>query len=157
MQSLMLFLPNLSTTFPKKSLFVPTCLLVLLASRLIKHPMNFLNKEPNPKRIDSSTERKILKKIPWLLLLGTVLPLLCVALVYFFEQFNPVSPSSTLMHATDDSLELFFYMMIGLITFIWTMLLTLALGCVIMIIMKGPRYSADSYELSHKDRPDGTA
>lgn len=133
------------------------CLLALLASRLLKYPMNFLNKEPNPKRIDSSTERKILKKIPWFLLLGTVVPLLGVALVYFFEQLNPVSPSSTLMHATDDSLELFFYMMLGLITFIWTMLLTLALGCVIMIIMKGPRYLADSYELSHKDRPDGSA
>ena len=157
MRGKMPFFYPISVQFFLKKFGCPTCLLVLLASRLLKHPMNFLNKEPNPKRIDSSTERKILKKIPWLLLLGTVLPLLCVALVYFFEQFNPVSPSSTLMHATDDSLELFFYMMLGLITFIWTMLLTLALGCVIMIIMKGPRYSADSYELSHKDRPDGSA
>jgi hypothetical protein len=117
--------------------------------------MQFLKKDENSKKFDSSTERKILKKIPFALLIGTIIPLLAVGAVHLYDQFNPSVIANQLPHAADNSTELFFYMMIGLIIFYWTMVLTVALACVIMIIMKGPIYTADSYPLSHKDRPSG--
>ncbi len=36
---------------------------------------------------------------------------------------------------------------------VWTAVLTVAIGCVVVFIMKGPAYAADSYEVSHSDRP----
>ena len=37
--------------------------------------------------------------------------------------------------------------------FHWSMVLTAAVGCVIVMGMKGPGYQADSYPLSHSDQP----
>jgi hypothetical protein len=31
--------------------------------------------------------------------------------------------------------------------------LTLAIGCVIVMLMKGPAFVADAYELPHSDKP----
>lgn len=117
--------------------------------------MKFLNKEPHPRRVDSNTERKILKKIPLALLLGTLIPLLAVALMHGYFQHYPSDSLHAFSYNQESVTELFFYMMLGLIIFYWTMVLTVALGCVIMIIMKGPVYTADSYQLSHKDKPSG--
>jgi hypothetical protein len=33
------------------------------------------------------------------------------------------------------------------------MVATVAIGCIIVMIMKGPSYQADSYPLSHSDQP----
>ena len=115
--------------------------------------MQFLKKDENSKRVDSSTERKILKKIPVALIIGTIIPLLAVGAVHLYYQFMPSENANQLPHSANNSTELFFYMMIGLIIFYWTMVLTIALACVIMVIMKGPIYTADSYALSHKDTP----
>jgi hypothetical protein len=38
------------------------------------------------------------------------------------------------------------------ITFL-TAILTLAIGCIVVYIMKGPAYVADAYPLQHADRP----
>ena len=35
----------------------------------------------------------------------------------------------------------------------WTAVLTLAIGCAIVWVMKGPGYVADAYALSDADRP----
>jgi hypothetical protein len=40
--------------------------------------------------------------------------------------------------------------------FHWTMVITLAIGCVIVMVMKGPGYMADSYPVSHGDQPRAT-
>ena len=44
-------------------------------------------------------------------------------------------------------------MMIGLVIFIWTAVLTVTIGCVIVWLMKGPAYVADGFEVSHSDLP----
>ena len=51
------------------------------------------------------------------------------------------------------NIQLFDYMMIGLVIFIWTAALTITIGCVIVWLMKGPAYVADGFEVSHSDRP----
>ena len=50
-------------------------------------------------------------------------------------------------------IQLFDFLMIGLVIFIWTLVLTLVIGCVIVWLMKGPAYVADGYEVSHSDHP----
>lgn len=50
-------------------------------------------------------------------------------------------------------IQLLDYLMIGLVIFIWTLILTVSIGCVIVWLMKGPAYVADGYEVSHSDKP----
>jgi hypothetical protein len=45
------------------------------------------------------------------------------------------------------------FALIGAGIFHLSVMLTLAIGCVVVLIMKGPRYSADSYPVSDSDRP----
>ena len=41
----------------------------------------------------------------------------------------------------------------GLLFVHWTLVLTLAIGCVIVMLMKGPAYVADGYALVQRDAP----
>lgn len=45
------------------------------------------------------------------------------------------------------------FVLIGAAILHLTVMLTLAIGCVVVLIMKGPRYSADSYPVQDADRP----
>ena len=42
---------------------------------------------------------------------------------------------------------------IGLVILIWTLVLTVTIGCIIVWLMKGPAYVADGYDVSHSDKP----
>jgi hypothetical protein len=44
-------------------------------------------------------------------------------------------------------------MAIGVVVLHWTLLLTIAIGCVIVMLMKGPAYVADALEVPHFDHP----
>jgi hypothetical protein len=35
----------------------------------------------------------------------------------------------------------------------WTLVLTVGIGCVIVMLMKGPAFVADGFEVQHSDRP----
>lgn len=50
-------------------------------------------------------------------------------------------------------IQLFDFVMIGLVIFIWTLAVTVTIGCVIVWLMKGPAYVADGFEVSHSDVP----
>ena len=41
--------------------------------------------------------------------------------------------------------------MVGLVVLHWTLVLTLSIGCVIVMLMKGPAYVADAYPLDESD------
>lgn len=51
------------------------------------------------------------------------------------------------------NIQLFDYVMIGLVILSWTLILTVTIGCIIVWLMKGPAYVADGYEVSHSDKP----
>jgi len=53
----------------------------------------------------------------------------------------------------DRSLLLVDYVAAGAVVLHWTLVLTLAIGCAIVMLMKGPAYVADPYELNDSDRP----
>ena len=45
------------------------------------------------------------------------------------------------------------YALLGGFIFFITMVVTVSIGCVFVLIMKGPRYSADSYIINDKEKP----
>ena len=85
-------------------------------------------------------EWQILRKIPGLLLAATIAPLLVAWGARLW-----LADAKQIM-----SIDIFCF---AIAVTMWTALLTIAIGCVVVHIMKGPAYAADSYEVSHADRP----
>lgn len=108
--------------------------------------MGLLNKLPNPRREPPGLERAILRRLPMLLLGGTLVPVFFVlASRYWAPPMDPVDTAKHLTHAK--------YLAIGAVVTAWTAALTVAIGCVTVMLMKGPGYVADAYEL-HDDDPE---
>ena len=91
-------------------------------------------------------EREILRRLPKVALVGTLLPL-CLSL---FARLVIDDGSAAEISKQVRSVDIF---SIASLVTIWTGILTVAIGCVVVFIMKGPAYAADSYEVSHADRP----
>ena len=108
--------------------------------------MNWLKKIPNSIRSASGLEWVLWRKLPLIALMGTLLPLLGLGVLY----------TLTDPHASTNAaraIQLARYVVAAIIVFHWSMVLTAAVGCVIVMVMKGPGYQADSYPLSHSDQP----
>lgn len=108
--------------------------------------MNWLRKLPGHRRTPAGLEWRILCLVPTMWLAGTVLP----ALAALSARWWLVADTPA---ALARSIQMFDYMMIGLAIFIWTLVLTATIGCLIVWLMKGPAYVADGFEVSHSDRP----
>jgi hypothetical protein len=54
--------------------------------------------------------------------------------------------------STQRQLTQWIYMMVGLLILHLTLVLTLAIGCVIVMVMKGPAYVADPYFLNGSEQ-----
>ena len=100
--------------------------------------MNALNRLPGFQRSPPGREWVLFKRLPAILLLGTALPL-GLALALWWAA--PGQPSA----AEERDLLLLTYQLIGLVVLHWTLVFTVAIGCVIVLLMKGPAYVADSY------------
>jgi len=108
--------------------------------------MNWLQKLPGFQRSPHGLEWALWRKLPRILLAGTALPLLGALAVHLWWQ-EPVTA------ATERLITLADFFVIALIVLHWTMVLTVAIGCVIVMLMKGPAYVADGFEVSHSDKP----
>lgn len=84
--------------------------------------------------------------MPTVLLAGTLLPALMALAGRLL-----ISGDSAAELARN--IQLFDYILIGLVVFVWTLVLTVSIGCIIVWLMKGPAYVADGYEVSHSDAP----
>jgi hypothetical protein len=107
--------------------------------------MNWLKKIPGTHRSAAGLEWVIWRKLPRIFLVGTALLLLGLAVLHWL-----VEPSSA---AAQRALQTAEYMVIGALAFHWSAIVTVGIGCVIVMVMKGPAYAADSYPVSHSDRP----
>ena len=108
--------------------------------------MNWLKKLPGFQRTPYGFELRVLRLLPNALLAGTVLPAGMAGLArWLFSQ----GTASEIAH----NIQTFDFVMIGLVIFVWSATLTVAIGCVIVWLMKGPAYVADGYEVSHSDKP----
>ena len=102
--------------------------------------MTALNRLPGFQRSPPGFEWALFKRLPAILVLGTALPI-GVALALWWTA--PVPPSS----AEERELLLLTYQLIGLLVLHWTLVFTVAIGCIIVWLMKGPAYVADAYPL----------
>jgi hypothetical protein len=108
--------------------------------------MNWLKKLPGFQRAPHGFEWRLLRMMPRMLLGGTVLPILMSVLARFFLNYGTAQE-------IERRVQTFDFTMIGLAIFVWTTILTVGIGCVIVWLMKGPAYVADRYDLSHSDKP----
>jgi hypothetical protein len=78
--------------------------------------------------------------------LGTALPLLGLLALHTLTDTDASAAQARWLQMAD-------YLVVAVLVFHWTMVLTVAIGCVIVMVMKGPAYVADSYPVSHGDAP----
>ena len=108
--------------------------------------MDWFQKLPGFQRTPYGLEWRLLRLMPHVALAGTALPaLMALAARYLITGHTPAQVAR--------DLQRFDFMMIGLAIFIWTLVLTVAIGCVIVWLMKGPAYVADGLTVSHSDAP----
>lgn len=108
--------------------------------------MNWLQKVPHSIRSASGLEWALWRKLPVIALMGTLLPLLGLGVMYALSDREASA-------STARAFQLARYVVGAIIVFHWSMVLTVAVGCVIVMVMKGPGYQADSYPVSHSDQP----
>jgi hypothetical protein len=102
--------------------------------------MDWLNRVPGRQRAAAGLEWTLWRRLPAILAWGSALPLAVLALRWF------TTPSDR-TPAQERELLLDAYRLLGAVGLHWSLVLALAIGCVIVMVMKGPAYSADSYPL----------
>lgn len=107
--------------------------------------MHWLQKVPGSIRSASGLEWALWRKLPTIALLGTIVPVLALCVHHWV-----VDPSTP---AEERALLMVDYAVVGVLAFHWTAILTVSIGCIIVMVMKGPAYEADSLPLSHSDQP----
>ena len=102
-------------------------------------------------RYPAGLERVILKKIPKYLAAGIVIPVFMSVFVRIPSITEIFADSATEISKLQTGIDILgiaiFFMMLSLV-------FTVAIGCVIVVLMKGPAYIADAYELEDSDKPD---
>jgi hypothetical protein len=108
--------------------------------------MEWFNKIKGGHRSPPGLEWKLLRKMPRIFVVGTLLPALAVLALHYY----PWSGNEREVNATLGMLD---YIALGVVVVHWATVLTVTIGCVIVMIMKGPAYVADAYYLNDADRP----
>jgi hypothetical protein len=108
--------------------------------------MKWLTKLPDSTREAPGLEWSLLRKLPLVLLLGTLVPL---AISLANRAFPPDGAAVEVAKHTK-TIDI---LCIATAVTAWTAVLTLAIGCVVVVVMKGPAYVADAYALQDAERP----
>lgn len=108
--------------------------------------MSWLRKLPNSRRHPPGLEWRLLRRMPHILVIGTLLPILAAMVARAW----PISGTPQEIAATLGLVDIY---AIGTVTLHWTLVLTVSIACVIVWLMKGPAYVADAYPLPDRDRP----
>lgn len=106
--------------------------------------MNFLQKLPGSRREPPGLERRIMARLPLFLAAATAIPFFCYLIAPLFS----TSGASAEKYLTGVGIAA-----IAAILTAWTAAFTVATGCLIVMIMKGPAYVADRYPLIDADEP----
>ncbi|MGZ8258022.1 MAG: hypothetical protein ACXWTR_02465 [Methylotenera sp.] len=101
--------------------------------------MDYFTKLPGFSKSPSGLEWVLFKKIPIIFAVGTIIPgALALYLHFSGAALNPES-------------QKIIYQCLGFIFSYWFFVGTITFGCVIVMIMKGPAYVADPYELPQEN------
>ena len=104
--------------------------------------MNYFQKLPGSRREPPGLERHLLARLPRFVAAGTAIPLFCYLIAPLF------SATGGEKYLADVGI----YAIATVLT-VWTAAFTVAIGCLIVMVMKGPAYVADRYPLSDADEP----
>jgi hypothetical protein len=106
--------------------------------------MNWFNRLSGHRRTSAGLEWHLWRRLPAVLAWGSALPgLLATALWWSM----PAVTSS----AAERAAQTLLYALLGVLLLHWTLVLTLAIGCVVVMVMKGPAYVADAYPPPGRD------
>lgn len=108
--------------------------------------MKLLQQLPGSRREPHGLEWKVLRRMPMVLLAGTVLPALYAFAARWFITGDTPFEVARQIQMND-------YLAIGIVIFHWTLVLTVTIFCVIVTLMKGPAYVADRYDLPDSPKP----
>ena len=111
--------------------------------------MSAFRRLPGFTRSAPGLEHRIWRRLPAILIWGTLLP---IGLAALNHALAPAAPESG---AADGALLQWDFAMLGVIVLHWTVVLTVGLGCFIVRVMKGPAYVADAYEIPQPDAGPG--
>jgi len=103
--------------------------------------MSAFNRLPGSIRSAPGREHLLWRRLPALLLWGTLLPALLVGVNHLLA---PTPPADG---ALDGAVLLRDFVLVGGVLLHWTLVLTAAIACFIVRVMKGPGYVADGYAL----------
>jgi hypothetical protein len=109
--------------------------------------MKLFNKLPGFVRTPPGLEREILRRLPRMLVLGTLLLGVPSLVARVFSWSGSEAEIATRMTTVD-------MFVIGVVTVHWTLVLTVAFAAFIVLVMKGPAYVADAYPLEDAEAPD---
>ena len=108
--------------------------------------MKYLRKLPNPQRAAPGLERVLLRKLPVVLAGGTLIPLFVVIASHMWPPDGAAPDVARHLKNID------YFAIASVVTF-WILCFTLFIGCIVVLVMKGPAYVADAYELSDAEEP----
>jgi hypothetical protein len=108
--------------------------------------MTPFNKLPGFKRAPAGLEWTLLRRLPHFAVAGVVVPLVCALAVRLGTEWGGAIVSAKLATSIEIALA-------SLVVLYWTIVPTVALGCLIVMIAKGPAYVADAYPLTDADAP----
>jgi hypothetical protein len=109
--------------------------------------VNGLTRLPGFTRSPPGREWALWKRLPAILAWGTAVPALVGAALWWTA---PAAPAAAL----DSGRLLVIYQLLGLVLLHWTLVLTVAIGCIIVMLMKGPAFVADAYPPPGRDARD---
>ncbi|MDJ0654106.1 MAG: hypothetical protein QNJ40_08140 [Xanthomonadales bacterium] len=108
--------------------------------------MSWFNKLHN-RKTPPGLERVIFRKLPMLTLGGTLIPFF---VAMGTRLWPPAGTSAEIAkHITTVDITA-----IATVITVWTALFTVAIGCVLVMVMKGPAYVADAYSMEKPDKPE---
>lgn len=107
--------------------------------------MSWFNKLHNRNQ-PAGLEWQMLKKLPYVLIVGTLLPAYIAIFTRMLFILTPEDQIEKIISFVD-------ILSIGVVITLWTAVFTIAIGCVMVIVMKGPAYIADNYPLQDSSRP----
>jgi len=108
--------------------------------------MKWLVKQEPVRREPPGLEWSLFKRLPWIFIAGLGLLVAGGGLVRLMAPEGPDWQVAAAIRRAD-------FALLGAFLYFIELLVVTAIGCVVVMVMKGPRYSADSYEIPHADRP----
>jgi len=108
--------------------------------------VKYLRKLPGHRRSPPGLERKIWRRLPAAMLASTLIPL-------FGYGYARLFPSPAIGESVEKYLAGVEIAAVATVITAYTAVLTVAIGCVIVMLMKGPAYVADPYPLSDSEEP----